>query len=107
LRNAIDAGFSRAWSSIRDSNISTIITCIILYWFGDQFGASLVKGFSLTLGLGVLVSMFSAITVTRTFLHALIGFPVMQHLWLFGSDVEEARHAATGSRAAPQESPGS
>ena len=108
LRNAIDAGFSRAWSSIRDSNISTFITCIILYWFGDQFGASLVKGFSLTLGLGVLVSMFSAITVTRTFLHALIGFPVMQHLWLFGSDVEEARHANTGGRApAAQESPGS
>ena len=110
LRNAIDAGFSRAWSSIRDSNISTIITCIILYWFGDQFGASLVKGFALTLGLGVLVSMFSAITVTRTFLHALIGFPVMQHLWLFGADVEEARQATTGGRMSPestQESPGS
>lgn len=110
LRNAIDAGFSRAWSSIRDSNISTIITCIILYWFGDQFGASLVKGFALTLGLGVLVSMFSAITVTRTFLHSLIGFPVMQHLWLFGGDVEEARHRSIGGRVAPesaQESPGS
>jgi preprotein translocase subunit SecD len=111
LRSAIDAGFSRAWSSIRDSNISTIITCIILYWFGDQFGASLVKGFALTLGLGVVVSMFSAITVTRTFLHALIGLPVMQHLWLFGSDVEEARHLTLdGGRIAPegaQESPGS
>lgn len=110
LRNAIDAGFSRAWSSIRDSNISTVITCIILYWFGDQFGASLVKGFALTLGLGVLVSMFSAIVVTRTFLRALIGFPVMQHLWLFGSDVEDARRANTGGRRAPdsaQESPGS
>ena len=110
LRNAIDAGFSRAWSSIRDSNVSTIITCIILYWFGDQFGASLVKGFALTLGLGVIVSMFSAITVTRTFLHSLIGLPVMQHLWLFGSDVEEARHISSGGRIAPegaQESPGS
>jgi protein-export membrane protein SecD len=111
LRTAIDAGFSRAWSSIRDSNISTIITCVILYWFGDQFGASLVKGFALTLGLGVIVSMFSAITVTRTFLHALIGLPVMQHLWLFGSDVEEARGMNVGGgRIAPegaQESPGS
>ena len=109
LHNAIDAGFSRAWSSIRDSNISTIITCIILYWFGDQFGASLVKGFALTLGLGVVVSMFSAITVTRTFLKALIGLPVMQHLWLFGSDVQEARSIG-GGRIAPdgaQESPGS
>ena len=110
LRGAIDAGFSRAWSSIRDSNISTVITCIILYWFGDQFGASLVKGFALTLGLGVIVSMFSAIIVTRTFLHALIGFPVMQHLWLFGSDVKEAREANSGGRQVPeavQESPGS
>lgn len=91
LPGAIDAGFSRAWTSIRDSNVATLITCMILYWFGDQFGASLVKGFALTLALGVLVSMFSAITVTRTFLHALVGTPVMRHLWLFGSDVENAR----------------
>jgi preprotein translocase subunit SecD len=94
LVGAIDAGFSRAWTSIRDANVSTLITCIILYWFGDQFGASLVKGFALTLALGVLVSMFSAITVTRTFLHTLVGTNVMRHLWLFGSDVEEARQAA-------------
>jgi hypothetical protein len=54
--------------------------------------------------------MFSAIVVTRTFLHALIGFPVMQHLWLFGADVEEARNANVGTRVPPegaQESPGS
>jgi preprotein translocase subunit SecD len=94
LLGAVDAGFSRAWTSIRDSNVATLITCLILYWFGDQFGASLVKGFALTLALGVLVSMFSAITVTRTFLHALVGSPVMRHLWLFGADVEEARGAA-------------
>jgi preprotein translocase subunit SecD len=103
LLNAVDAGFSRAWTSIRDSNIATIITCVILYWFGDQFGASLVKGFALTLGLGVVVSMFSAITVTRTFLHVLIGTPVMRHLWLFGADVEEARAGElAASRAAAE-----
>jgi preprotein translocase subunit SecD len=102
LVGAIDAGFSRAWTSIRDSNVSTLITCIILYWFGDQFGASLVKGFALTLALGVLVSMFSAITVTRTFLHALVGSPVMRHLWLFGADVEEARNAAISPRVTPE-----
>ncbi|MPZ49913.1 MAG: protein translocase subunit SecD [Dehalococcoidia bacterium] len=96
LVGAIDAGFSRAWTSIRDSNIATLITCVILFWFGDQFGASLVKGFALTLALGVLVSMFSAITVTRTFLHMLVGTPVMRHLWLFGSDVAEARQASGG-----------
>jgi preprotein translocase subunit SecD len=69
LRQAIDLGWSRAWPSIRDSNFSTLITCAILFWFGNAFGASLVKGFSLTLALGVLVSLFTAITVTRTFLH--------------------------------------
>jgi preprotein translocase subunit SecD len=93
LVGAIDAGFNRAWTSIRDSNVATLITCLILFWFGDQFGASLVKGFALTLALGVLVSMFSAITVTRTFLLAMVGTPVMRHLWLFGHDVEVARGA--------------
>jgi preprotein translocase subunit SecD len=88
---AIDAGFSRAWTSIRDSNVATLIICVILYWFGDQFGASLVKGFALTLALGVFVSLFSAIVVTRTFLKALVGTTAMQHLWLFGTDVVTAR----------------
>ena len=69
IRQAVDLGWKRAWSSIRDSNISTLITCLILFWFGSTFGASLVKGFAITLALGVLVSMFTAITVTRTFLH--------------------------------------
>jgi preprotein translocase subunit SecD len=72
LRTAIDLGFSRAWPSIRDSNISTLITCLILYWFGNTFGASIVKGFSITLALGVLVSLFTAISVTRTFLHIVL-----------------------------------
>ncbi len=72
LRTAIDLGFSRAWPSIRDSNISTLITCLILYWFGNTFGASIVKGFSITLALGVMVSLFTAITVTRTLLHIVL-----------------------------------
>ncbi len=87
LTQAIEHGFDRAWSSIRDSNISTLITCVILWWFGDQFDASLVKGFALTLGLGVLVSMFSAIVVTRTFLRLLVGTPVANRLWLFAPDL--------------------
>jgi preprotein translocase subunit SecD len=72
LRQAIDLGWSRAWPSIRDSNTSTLITCFILYVFGNSFGASMVKGFSVTLALGVLVSLFTAIIVTRTFLHTLL-----------------------------------
>ncbi len=68
LRAAIEAGFDRAWTSIRDSNLSTIITCAILYWFGSSFGAGVVKGFAITLFIGVTVSMFTAVIVTRTFL---------------------------------------
>ncbi len=64
---AITEGFSRAWLSIRDSNASSLISSVILYWMGT----SMVKGFALTLGIGVLVSMFSAITISRTFLLAL------------------------------------
>lgn len=63
-RQATELGFSRAWSSIRDSNISTLITSFILFYFGT----GIVKGFALTLAIGVLVSMFSAIVVTRTLL---------------------------------------
>jgi preprotein translocase subunit SecD len=73
LHRAVDEGFRRAWPSIRDSNISTIITCIILYWFGNTFGAFMVKGFALTLLFGVAVSMFSAVVITRTFISLLIG----------------------------------
>jgi preprotein translocase subunit SecD len=61
---AIDLGFNRAWSSIRDSNISSLITCTILFWMG----IGIIRGFALTLAIGILVSMFSAITITRTFL---------------------------------------
>jgi preprotein translocase subunit SecD len=72
LRQAIDLGWARAWPSIRDSNLSTLITCLILFWFGSTFGASIVKGFALTLSIGVAISMFTAIIVTRTFLHLVL-----------------------------------
>ncbi len=72
LRQAIDLGWARAWPSIRDSNSSTLITCLILFIFGNTFGASMVKGFSLTLALGVIVSLITAIIVTRTFLHVIL-----------------------------------
>ena len=84
LRAAVESGFNRAWTSIRDSNVATLIICIILWWFGDQFNAALVKGFALTLGIGVVVSMFSAIIVTRTFLRLLVGTPLGRRSWPFG-----------------------
>jgi len=69
IADSISIGFSRAWFSIRDSNISSFITAVILFWFGT----SLIKGFALTLGMGIIVSMFSAIVVTRIFLST-VGF---------------------------------
>lgn len=87
LRNSVEAGFERAWTSIRDSNASTLITCVILY----MFGAPLIKGFAVTLGLGVLVSMFTAIVVSRSFLRWLIRRSWAQNPALYGVKAEEAK----------------
>lgn len=86
MRQAIDLGWKRAWPSIRDSNFAALITSVILFWFGSAFGASFVKGFALTLALGVIVSLFTAIIVTRTLLNIVI--PLIKdpekHPGLFG-----------------------
>jgi len=74
LPSAIEAGFSRAWTSILDSNLSTILTGLILLYFGSNFGASVVQGFAITLIIGVLVSMFTAVFATRTFMRFLIQY---------------------------------
>ena len=68
FEEAVREGFNRAWPSIRDSNVSSLITSAILYWFGS----SMVRGFALTLGIGIIISMFSAISVTRTLLFAVM-----------------------------------
>jgi preprotein translocase subunit SecD len=73
LAAAVEAGFNRAWPAIRDSNITTFIACIILFWLGGQLGALMVRGFALTLFIGVALSMFTAIVVTRTFLRLIIS----------------------------------
>ena len=65
LLNSITVGFDRAWPSIRDGNISTIITAIVLYWFGSNFSTSIMQGFALTLGIGVLLSMITSFQVNR------------------------------------------
>lgn len=96
LLPAIDLAWDRAWPSIRDSNISTLITCVILFWFGSAFGASLVKGFALTLAIGVLVSLFTAINVTRTFLHLVLdNLKFTEHPKWF---MAETAAAAAGAR---------
>ncbi len=85
LPQAVEEGFRRAWPSIRDSNISSLITTIILAWFGT----SIIQGFALTLGLGVLISMFSAITVSRTFLRLVSGRWFERHLgWFVSTRIE-------------------
>jgi preprotein translocase subunit SecD len=83
---AIEAGFKRAWSAIWDCNVTTFIACIIMYWMGSSVAASsLVTGFALTLFIGVLISMITAITVTRTFLRLFVGTSWAQKTSLFTS----------------------
>jgi preprotein translocase subunit SecD len=85
LSTAVSVGFERAWTSIRDSNIATLITCGILFWFGNAFGASIVKGFALVLALGVFVSLFTAVFVTRLLLHLVLDrMNYTAHPRLFG-----------------------
>ena len=68
LASAMEVGFNRAWPAIRDGNISTLITCGVLLWFGDRLGGGLVTGFAISLGIGVLLSMFTAVVLSRNLL---------------------------------------
>jgi protein-export membrane protein SecD len=88
LADAIDAGFDRAWNSIRDANVATLVICLILWTFGRNFGASTVVGFAITLFIGVVVSMFTAVIVTRTFVRLALGRAggwLRQRGWLLGT----------------------
>ncbi len=84
VARAIEEGFDHAWPSIRDSNISTMITCVILFWFGRYVGATIIQGFALTLFIGVAVSMFTAIVVSRNLLRVLLTSRLFHNLWWFG-----------------------
>lgn len=93
LFTAINAGFDRAFTSIFDSNMTTIITSAILYFLGT----SIVKGFALTLSIGVIVSMFTAITVTKNFMHLIFGTGELKYPALFGLRKDEIGTAYTAS----------
>ncbi len=91
LAIALEDGFSYAWSSIRDSNVSGLITCLILAWFGS----SVVRGFAITLAIGIGVSLFTAIIVSRTLLRLCSGKWMGRHLWLFGRGLSARRTSST------------
>ena len=83
MLSSVNIGFNRAWPAIRDGNVSTLITCAILYWFSDQLGATIVQGFAITLAIGVMISMFTAITITRTFMRVVAISPASKKMRLF------------------------
>jgi preprotein translocase subunit SecD len=85
LYTAIETGFDRAFTSIFDSNVTTLISCAILF----ALGTGMVKGFALTLAIGVVISMFTAITVTKAFLHLFSGGGYLQKPWLYGVKAED------------------
>jgi SecD/SecF fusion protein len=96
MNRSMELGFIRAWPSIRDSAISTLITCVILFWFGSNFGASVVKGFAITLALGVITNIFTAVTVTRAllrFMVALAGEGLEKNSFLMGFNLESQGQA--------------
>ncbi len=96
LPAAIEAGFNRAWNSILDSNVSSLITATILF----LFGSSTIRGFGLVLIIGVLVSMFTAITVTRTVLRIIVAQPWARKAGLYGvTDAEFLARPTTGRRS--------
>lgn len=93
---AVEAGFDEAWPAIRDSSASTLITSAILFLFGNSFGVSLIKGFALTLALGILLNLFTAVVVTRTFLRMVVRNESAHATWLYevGSDPDVSEQPA-------------
>ncbi len=84
LAAAVEAGFNRAWTAIRDSNITTFIACFILFWLGGELGALMVRGFAITLFIGVALSMFTAIVITRTLLRLIVSSHVITNPAAYG-----------------------
>jgi protein-export membrane protein SecD len=102
LATAVEAGFSRAWNSIFDSNVSSLITAMILY-FG---GSSTIKGFALVLIIGVATSMFTAVTVSRTLLRFVVRQGMAQKAWMYGVSDEEFQARSMSGRLGRREARG-
>ncbi len=98
IRDALELGFEESWPAIRDSSISTLITSLVLFLFGSNFGVSVIQGFALTLGLGIVVSLFTAVVVTRTFLRLSVPLFNERWAWLYGLE----RHVPSVAESAPK-----
>jgi preprotein translocase subunit SecD len=98
LASAMEVGFNRAWPAIRDSNVSTFITCIILLWFGYKLGGALVTGFALGLLIGVAVSMFTAVVVSRNLLQVVAWAGLGRRINLFTPESIQSTARAVGVR---------
>ena len=96
LASSMEVGFNRAWPAIRDGNVSTLITCGVLLWFGDRLGGGLVTGFAISLGIGVLLSMFTAVVLSRNLLQLLAWAGFRNRVGLFTP--EGARRTAPTPR---------
>ena len=96
LASSMEVGFSRAWPAIRDSNISTIITCGVLLWFGNRLGGGLINGFALSLLIGVLASMFTAVVVSRNLLQVLAWIGMGRRINFFTPEKVPGAGQATG-----------
>ena len=102
LASSMEVGFNRAWPAIRDGNLSTLITCGVLLWFGSRLGGELIIGFAISLGVGVLVSMFTAVVVSRNLLQLLAWVGLNRQIGLFTPEGAQ-RPSQAGSRTqAPQ-----
>lgn len=102
LLGAIATGFSRAWPAILNSNVATMITCAILFWFGSRFGASAVTGFAVTLFIGVATSMFTAVIISQTLLRILAVTPLSRFTGLFTPVPGSRATAGPGRRSQAQ-----
>jgi preprotein translocase subunit SecD len=103
LASSMEVGFSRAWPAIRDGNVSTIITCGVLLWFGSRLGGGLISGFALSLSIGVVVSMFTALVVSRNLLQLLAWVGLAHRVSLFSPEKIQRQSPASGR---PQTAPG-
>ena len=96
LASAMEVGFSRAWPAIRDGNVSTVITCGVLLWFGSRLGGGLINGFALSLMIGVAVSVFTAVVLSRNLLQLMAWIGLGRRIGLFTPERSPFGETAAG-----------